>query len=362
MVASIERNLFNARNLDLIIYNVTMDELTEKQKKEICKKEALEFLKNRGHFPYGKEMQIVKGFTFSKHIIPELFGNHGNFKRFCGILDHTNLVSNDDITNYVKSKCKITGAKCWEWINCVTTYPALRVKGKAWRVSRLMYTCNEGSIPEGNVIRHKCDNKLCCNPDHLETGTYLDNWNDYLARAPKKKRKKKRHIRPRGIRGKEFCDWVEKLNKTKKPNECWEYPGPKATGYTLTKMGKRAFYVFRYMFCHLNKEDYDDKSFIVRHLCAKRYCVNPAHLAKGTERQNKLDCRAYSKATKLTENKVKIILRDMKKTDFSIKGSVKKFHEKWASKYSVSIWCIHNIRLGRSWSDLYEEILLKKAA
>lgn len=28
------------------------------------------------------------------------------------------------------------------------------------------------------MIRHKCRNRHCCNPDHLEVGTTLDNMND----------------------------------------------------------------------------------------------------------------------------------------------------------------------------------------
>lgn len=39
-----------------------------------------------------------------------------------------------------------------------------------------------GAIPEGHVVRHKCDNPPCINPDHLETGSIQSNVDDREAR------------------------------------------------------------------------------------------------------------------------------------------------------------------------------------
>ena len=41
-------------------------------------------------------------------------------------------------------------------------------------------------IPEGFDIRHKCDNRICVNPDHLELGTRKQNVSDMLTRFPGK--------------------------------------------------------------------------------------------------------------------------------------------------------------------------------
>lgn len=45
---------------------------------------------------------------------------------------------------------------------------------------------------KGMVVRHKCDNPRCINPEHLELGTYSDNTQDML------KRKRNKTIVPLG--------------------------------------------------------------------------------------------------------------------------------------------------------------------
>jgi hypothetical protein len=39
------------------------------------------------------------------------------------------------------------------------------------RVSRLAYLLGTGSAPGSMVVRHRCNNNLCCNPEHLYLGT-----------------------------------------------------------------------------------------------------------------------------------------------------------------------------------------------
>lgn len=53
---------------------------------------------------------------------------------------------------------------------------------KQERVHRYMYKKHYGDIPKGMVVRHKCDNKMCCNPSHFELGTQQDNVNDFIFR------------------------------------------------------------------------------------------------------------------------------------------------------------------------------------
>lgn len=43
---------------------------------------------------------------------------------------------------------------------------------------RYVYEMWIGEIPDGMVVMHKCDNRICINPDHLTLGTQEDNMHD----------------------------------------------------------------------------------------------------------------------------------------------------------------------------------------
>ena len=62
-------------------------------------------------------------------------------------------------------------------------YPRSRVNGKLDRTHRHVYRKFKGEIPGGMVVRHTCDNRLCCNPDHLVLGTHADNARDRVERG-----------------------------------------------------------------------------------------------------------------------------------------------------------------------------------
>lgn len=53
-----------------------------------------------------------------------------------------------------------------------------RENRKYIRAHRLAWELNNGPIPEGLDLCHRCDNPPCCNPEHLFPGTRLDNMRD----------------------------------------------------------------------------------------------------------------------------------------------------------------------------------------
>lgn len=58
----------------------------------------------------------------------------------------------------------------------------MRIGSKDFRISRWIYTKTFGEIPNGMVVRHKCDNPACINPEHLELGTQKENIQDCIKR------------------------------------------------------------------------------------------------------------------------------------------------------------------------------------
>lgn len=54
---------------------------------------------------------------------------------------------------------------------------------KAIRAHRYSYALTHGDIPNGLLIRHRCDNPACVRPEHLEAGTQKQNIADMDARG-----------------------------------------------------------------------------------------------------------------------------------------------------------------------------------
>lgn len=83
--------------------------------------------------------------------------------------------------------------ECIEWTGWkhAKGYGGVDVKteGGQWvkqYAHRVAYCESRGLSVEdikGKVVRHKCDNPSCVNPDHLELGTQRDNIHDMLSRG-----------------------------------------------------------------------------------------------------------------------------------------------------------------------------------
>jgi hypothetical protein len=73
-------------------------------------------------------------------------------------------------------------ADCWEWGATQTEkgYGRAWVGGRWVLAHRFAYELINGPAPEGLVVRHRCHNRLCCNPDHLVIGTAKDNAQDAI--------------------------------------------------------------------------------------------------------------------------------------------------------------------------------------
>lgn len=69
---------------------------------------------------------------------------------------------------------------CWAWIGPKSThgYGSIAINRRPKLAHRMSYAVAHGRTPAGVMILHKCDNKLCVNPEHLAVGDAWDNMAD----------------------------------------------------------------------------------------------------------------------------------------------------------------------------------------
>jgi len=72
--------------------------------------------------------------------------------------------------------------RCWNWTglrnsNGYGRSQITQAKRQLYRMAhRLAWELMVGPIPQGFALDHRCLNKLCCNPAHLECVTMEENW------------------------------------------------------------------------------------------------------------------------------------------------------------------------------------------
>jgi hypothetical protein len=74
---------------------------------------------------------------------------------------------------------------CWPWTGAISKngYGSLKIDGKAHTASRLAYELDRGPPPSNCMVLHTCDNRACCNPNHLYLGDVKQNSRDMMERG-----------------------------------------------------------------------------------------------------------------------------------------------------------------------------------
>lgn len=76
------------------------------------------------------------------------------------------------------------GTPCWQWIGgAAGEYGGAWFERRQELAHRISWILHFGKIPGGMFVLHKCDNKLCVNPEHLFLGTQADNMRDKVEKG-----------------------------------------------------------------------------------------------------------------------------------------------------------------------------------
>lgn len=73
------------------------------------------------------------------------------------------------------------GAPCWIWQGSDSGtgrgggYPRMTLDGQTVAVHKVMFVNENGFVPGKKQIDHKCRNRMCVNPAHLEMVTHKQN-------------------------------------------------------------------------------------------------------------------------------------------------------------------------------------------
>lgn len=79
--------------------------------------------------------------------------------------------------------------ECWPWMGGTSGngYGKLKLGKRTFGPHVLARWLATDEWPGGRFTCHRCDNKPCCNPDHLFLGTALDNMRDMIAKGRDRK-------------------------------------------------------------------------------------------------------------------------------------------------------------------------------
>ena len=109
---------------------------------------------------------------------------------------------------------------CWLWRGANggkaagnSGYGVFTLEGRSVSSHRAAWLLLRGPIGAGLCVLHHCDNRRCCNPDHLYLGDKKQNRKDFMQRHPKAQEIVARGIKAGAAGAKRFWDAMDETQK-----------------------------------------------------------------------------------------------------------------------------------------------------
>ena len=280
--------------------------------------------------------------------------------------------------------------KCHLWTGIEKHHHGIYGKESAHRA---LWEHYKGKIPELQVVRHKCDNGLCVNIEHLELGTRQDNINDMNERgrargggakgerstSSKIKREDVLFIRENydKMTKKELSDkfgisigQVYRINKgerwadtTEQPSREQQFLSKASEGSYNENLGSHclemptARQICRYnnistsahRIAYLIQHGEIPAGMFVLHKCDNAKCINHTHLELGTHEKNMKDRQERNRTASGTKHGM-CKLREQDIIYIKNNPDNKKGIE-LAKEFNVTASCISRIKKGKCWKN-----------